>query len=139
MRASAAAPEKRLIPREGVSHSRAESLAKDALLVATHTAAMSAVVLDPMQNATLAGSAPPILPHLSPLTPTSTSVLAAIVAVAVLYALTGKRTKATLPPGPPGLPFIGNIRDIPKSRPWVKFAEWTDQYGERSFVREGRA
>ncbi|POY72210.1 hypothetical protein BMF94_4716 [Rhodotorula taiwanensis] len=99
---------------------------------------MSAVVLDPMQNATLAGSAPPILPHLSPLTPTSTSVLAAIVAVAVLYALTGKRTKATLPPGPPGLPFIGNIRDIPKSRPWVKFAEWTDQYGPMYTLKLGR-
>lgn len=68
------------------------------------------------------------VPHL---TPTSTSVLAAIVAVAVLYALTGKRrSKAKLPPGPPGLPVVGNILDIPKSRPWVKFAEWTDKYGE---------
>lgn len=67
------------------------------------------------------------VPHL---TPTSTSVLAAIVAVAVLYALTGKRSKARLPPGPPGLPVVGNIFDIPKSRPWVKFAEWTEKYGE---------
>jgi hypothetical protein len=77
-------------------------------------------------NATESLSATSV-PHL---TPTSTSVLAAIVAVAVLYALTGKRSKARLPPGPPGLPVVGNILDIPKSRPWVKFAEWTEKYGE---------
>jgi hypothetical protein len=81
-------------------------------------------------NATESLSATSV-PHL---TPTSTSVLAAIVAVAVLYALTGKRSKARLPPGPPGLPVVGNILDIPKSRPWVKFAEWTDKYGERAVL-----
>ncbi|KAK5129958.1 hypothetical protein LTR08_002675 [Meristemomyces frigidus] len=34
-----------------------------------------------------------------------------------------------LPPGPTPLPFIGNQLDIPKSRPWVQFEQWSKQYG----------
>lgn len=80
-------------------------------------------------NATIPAAAA-AWPPTGAFSPTSTSVIAAVVAVAVLYAFAGKRAKGPLPPGPPGLPLVGNILDIPKSRPWVKFAEWTDKYGE---------
>ena len=35
-----------------------------------------------------------------------------------------------LPPGPPGLPFLGNIFQIPSRMAWVKFVEWSQEYGE---------
>ncbi|PPQ98476.1 hypothetical protein CVT26_013877 [Gymnopilus dilepis] len=34
-----------------------------------------------------------------------------------------------LPPGPPGLPFLGNIFQIPSRMAWVKFVEWSQEYG----------
>lgn len=34
-----------------------------------------------------------------------------------------------LPPGPTPLPFIGNKLDIPQSKPWIQFAEWSKKYG----------
>jgi hypothetical protein len=33
-----------------------------------------------------------------------------------------------LPPSPPTRPFIGNKHLIPASRPWLKMAEWSEQY-----------
>jgi len=33
-----------------------------------------------------------------------------------------------LPPCPPTRPFIGNKHLIPASRPWLKMAEWSEQY-----------
>ncbi|GJE93712.1 cytochrome P450 [Phanerochaete sordida] len=37
---------------------------------------------------------------------------------------------STRPPGPPGLPFVGNAYQIPHDRQWLKFDEWTKQYGD---------
>lgn len=34
------------------------------------------------------------------------------------------------PPGPPGLPLVGNINDIPRDEPFVKYVEWGHQYSE---------
>jgi hypothetical protein len=34
-----------------------------------------------------------------------------------------------LPPGPKGLPLLGNLFDMPKSREWLTFAKWGQQYG----------
>ncbi|KZT28680.1 cytochrome P450 [Neolentinus lepideus HHB14362 ss-1] len=41
----------------------------------------------------------------------------------------GSRSRLPLPPGPKGYPLIGNTFDIPKSRAWVTFAQWGEQWG----------
>lgn len=40
-----------------------------------------------------------------------------------------KHAPAPLPPGPKGLPLLGNIVDLPRSQPWVTFANWGEIYG----------
>ena len=44
--------------------------------------------------------------------------------------LGGPSRSLPLPPGPPGLPVIGNMLDFPKERPWLKFKELGNIYGE---------
>lgn len=34
-----------------------------------------------------------------------------------------------LPPGPPPLPIIGNLKDIPQDKAWLKYDAMTKQYG----------
>ncbi|KAJ9628839.1 hypothetical protein H2203_002742 [Taxawa tesnikishii (nom. ined.)] len=34
-----------------------------------------------------------------------------------------------MPPGPTPLPFVGNKYLIPKSKPWIQFKKWSDEYG----------
>ena len=36
---------------------------------------------------------------------------------------------STYPPGPPGKPLVGNLPEIPEKHSWLKFKEWSDQYG----------
>jgi Cytochrome P450 len=61
----------------------------------------------------------------------------------VLFALTyiSTRRKAPkgfrLPPGPKGLPILGNVLDIPPSRPEKKFLEWSKEYGELFRIQIG--
>jgi hypothetical protein len=44
------------------------------------------------------------------------------------------RLSAALPPGPPPSPVVGNIFQLPKEHPWLKYAEWAKQYGESNLV-----
>ncbi|EPQ58609.1 cytochrome P450 [Gloeophyllum trabeum ATCC 11539] len=54
-----------------------------------------------------------------------------VVAVAFLYWLRCQRhtTAAPLPPGPKAFPLIGNVLDIPRSKPWNTFTKWGRRYG----------
>ena len=38
-------------------------------------------------------------------------------------------TDAQIPNGPPGKPLVGNLLDVPPYHSWLKFAEWSKQYG----------
>ncbi|THU85807.1 cytochrome P450 [Dendrothele bispora CBS 962.96] len=33
-------------------------------------------------------------------------------------------------PGPKGLPLLGNLLQVPRTRAWLKFTEWREQYGD---------
>ncbi|KAJ3916252.1 hypothetical protein F5877DRAFT_69207 [Lentinula edodes] len=55
-------------------------------------------------------------------------VLIALIAVTGGYLLHSRR-KLPLPPGPKGLPIIGNALNYPTKTPWVKYAEWSREYG----------
>ncbi|KAF8999669.1 cytochrome P450 [Cyathus striatus] len=41
---------------------------------------------------------------------------------------------APLPPGPKGLPLIGNVTDLPNSKPWETFSQWGDMYGGMVYI-----
>lgn len=43
-----------------------------------------------------------------------------------------------MPPGPTPLPFVGNRFDLPASKPWIKFHEWSQIYGPIFTVWIGR-
>lgn len=34
-----------------------------------------------------------------------------------------------IPPGPDGIPILGNMLQIPPHHSWLRFKEWSDQYG----------
>ncbi|KAF1921301.1 cytochrome P450 [Ampelomyces quisqualis] len=42
-----------------------------------------------------------------------------------------------LPPGPRALPIIGNLHQIPLTKPWLKFASWSHVYGPVTGLRVG--
>ncbi|KZT55003.1 cytochrome P450 [Calocera cornea HHB12733] len=55
-------------------------------------------------------------------------VAVAVVGLAVYYFFTHLKRK-DMPPGPPPAPFVGNRHQLPKAKPWRKFAEWNAEYG----------
>lgn len=63
------------------------------------------------------------------------SLLVAIPAVTLLYDLV---TWLRMPPGPTPLPFIGNKLQLPKSKPWIQFQEWSRKYGPIYTIWIGR-
>jgi hypothetical protein len=56
--------------------------------------------------------------------------IGSIAFLSILYVYRKARPSALLPPGPPQAPIVGNVFQMPKERPWIKYAEWTEQYGE---------
>ncbi|KAK0440505.1 cytochrome P450 [Armillaria borealis] len=60
-------------------------------------------------------------------------LLTAIVLTVVLTILLIKKNlnrNGPLPPGPSGLPFLGNALDMSGPYPWLKYTEWSKQYGD---------
>lgn len=63
------------------------------------------------------------------------SLLVAIPTVTLLYDVV---TWLRMPPGPTPLPFIGNKLQLPKSKPWIQFQEWSKTYGPIYTIWIGR-
>lgn len=76
------------------------------------------------------GYAGSVTPQLLIMEFTTTDLLALLSSLALLlYYRHSRATKRyRLPPGPPGLPLIGNLLDMPKEQPCVKYLEWAQQY-----------
>jgi len=55
-----------------------------------------------------------------------------ILATLVLYFYFHKRNVFPLPPGPTPLPIIGNRHQLPQEKPWEKYTEWKETYGDHS-------
>ncbi|EXJ75912.1 uncharacterized protein A1O5_00420 [Cladophialophora psammophila CBS 110553] len=54
--------------------------------------------------------------------------LAVLLLVFARYATASRRPRG-FPPGPPSLPVIGNLHQFPLKKPFIKFHEWSKQYG----------
>lgn len=58
------------------------------------------------------------------------SALAGILCIWILRAtISSSMRRRKMPQGPPGVPILGNVFDVPKSMPWLKFTEWKQKYG----------
>ncbi|OOF93612.1 hypothetical protein ASPCADRAFT_173504 [Aspergillus carbonarius ITEM 5010] len=74
---------------------------------------------------------------------TSISRLVVLVGIAVVIlirrALLQYRRDQKLPPGPPRLPWLGNLHQIPKQKAYLRFTEWSKQYGRLFSLKLGPA
>jgi hypothetical protein len=66
------------------------------------------------------------------------SLVSALAITAVLIVLHDVYLWSRLPPGPLPLPFIGNRFDIPKTKPWLQFEQWSRTYGPIFTIWIGR-
>lgn len=78
---------------------------------------------------------------LSQFNPLSLPVLLAIIVILVsavlLRAYLVTRRPKDFPPGPPTTPFLGNILDVPLSKPCITFARWAQNYGPILGIKAG--
>jgi cytochrome P450 len=64
------------------------------------------------------------------------SLLVSIALLVFIFAFYPKSAHR-LPPGPRALPIIGNLHQIPLTKPWLEFASWRDIYGPVTGLRLG--
>ncbi len=50
--------------------------------------------------------------------------------VFAIFVIRNTLLRGPLPPGPYGIPLLGNALNMAKPRPWIKYTEWSRQYGE---------
>ncbi|KAH0609786.1 uncharacterized protein H6S33_012332 [Morchella sextelata] len=67
-----------------------------------------------------------------------TAGIYAVVMIFLLIVLQDYRRHSIMPPGPSPVPFLGNKWHLPPQKPWYKFKQWTDKYGELVTVWAGR-
>ena len=48
----------------------------------------------------------------------------------------GNPNSLPLPPGPKGYPLIGNLLDMPITKPWLVYDEWRKTYGTTFFLQK---
>ncbi|KZV82829.1 cytochrome P450 [Exidia glandulosa HHB12029] len=60
--------------------------------------------------------------------------LALFGAAALVVARLTRRARRPLPPGPKPRWIVGNLFDMPSDSPWMRFAEWSELYGEITYV-----
>jgi hypothetical protein len=56
-------------------------------------------------------------------------VIAGLIIANYLWATITKKKRF---PGPVPIPFLGNVHQLPRQTAWVRFAEWSEQYGQCS-------
>lgn len=66
------------------------------------------------------------------------AVAAIAIGAAIRVVLSSLRSK-DYPPGPPTFPIIGNLHQIPLKKPFLKFHEWADTYGDIIGLKVGPA
>lgn len=63
------------------------------------------------------------------------SLILSLVYLAVRHVLHPAKQSATnFPPGPPTIPFLGNLHQIPLTKPFLQFAEWSRTHGSHGLV-----
>lgn len=64
------------------------------------------------------------------LTPTDAFICASLLFVAsLLWSRNSRASSLPLPPGPRRHWLLGNLKDMPRVKPWHKFQEWASTYG----------
>lgn len=63
-------------------------------------------------------------------------VVVVLVMLVMRAYITAYRQRQKMPPGPTGLPLIGNLLQVPSRLAFLRFTEWSKQYGTSQSLRQ---